>query len=176
MGALNEQENWARLMVEDSPSDRDRTVHVHIHRRDDSEEWPLPKVMAYVFALLIGLALVGLGVRWIQLRMAEDAVKTINASSAAASAEIRRSLAEAQQRADREKAERAAAQRRAIDEQNARIAALQDQERRREQAWSHFYVPSEFCKNPDSRATMECTNEHARAKREFDQRWAAGRR
>jgi hypothetical protein len=82
--------------------------------------------------------------------------------------------AQAQARAERERAERAEAQRRAIEAENTRIAAAQEQEQRRERAWNRFYRPSEFCANPDNRATMQCANEYARAKKEFDRKWATG--
>jgi len=131
----------------------------------DSDEWPLSRVMVHVFVSLFGLALIGFVAYWIRVQEAKEAVKTITEFSAAAAAQLQRSLAETQRRADREKAERAAAQRRVIEEQNARIAAIQEQEQRKEAAWSRFYVPSDFCKDANNRATMQCANEYARTRR-----------
>jgi hypothetical protein len=45
---------------------------------------------------------------------------------------------------------------------------------RKEQAWQRFYQPSENCQANESRGTIACTNEYARAKMEFDKRWAEG--
>jgi len=56
----------------------------------------------------------------------------------------------------------------------ARVAASNAEASRREATWQKFYVPSEFCKNADNRSTMECANEYARVKKEFEKRWAAG--
>jgi len=44
----------------------------------------------------------------------------------------------------------------------------------KEAAWDRYYKPSEKCQSYDARATMDCANEHVRAKREFDAKWAAG--
>jgi hypothetical protein len=45
----------------------------------------------------------------------------------------------------------------------------------KEQAWQRFYQPSENCQANEGRGTMACVNEFARAKMEFEQRWAEGR-
>ena len=173
------EEDWSKLMKETSESSPG-TVHVHHHHTFErssqatAEPWSLSRVIAYVVVSIVAVAAIGLAARWIQLRIAQDAMQSIVETSAAASARIRRDAAEARARADSERAERAAAERHAMEEKNARIAAVQEQAMRRERAWAKFYVPSEFCKNPDNRATMQCANEHGRAKREFDQKWAQG--
>lgn len=46
---------------------------------------------------------------------------------------------------------------------------------RKEQAWQRFYQPSGNCQANESRGTIGCANEFARAKMEFEQRWAEGR-
>ena len=45
---------------------------------------------------------------------------------------------------------------------------------RKEQAWQRFYQPSENCQASESRGTGACANEFARAKMEFEKRWAEG--
>jgi hypothetical protein len=46
----------------------------------------------------------------------------------------------------------------------------------KEQAWLHFYRPSELCQANEGRGTIACANEFVRAKMEFEQHWAEGRR
>ena len=46
---------------------------------------------------------------------------------------------------------------------------------RKEQAWQSFYQASENCQANESRGTIACANEYARAKMEFEKRWAEGR-
>lgn len=77
---------------------------------------------------------------------------------------------EAQERQAKAQAERErnAAQQDAIDAANRAADA-------KEAAWKKFYAPSTNCQSYDSRATMECANEHVKAKREFDALWAAGK-
>lgn len=170
------EEDWARLIRDEEPSrQNDRTVHVHLHAGTDGDERSLSKIVVYVVASLTSIVLLAFAVRWIQLQIAQDAMNAIIESSNKTAAQIQRNAAAAQERAERERAQRAAEQQRQIDEQNARIEAVRDLERRRESAWSRFYLPSDFCRNPDNRATMQCANEHARAKKDFDQRWAEGK-
>src|SRR5882672_11023689 len=45
---------------------------------------------------------------------------------------------------------------------------------RKEQAWQRFYQPSENFQADESRGTGVCANEYARAKMEFEKRWAEG--
>ncbi|HOX90734.1 MAG TPA: hypothetical protein P5163_19610 [Rubrivivax sp.] len=78
----------------------------------------------------------------------------------------------AKQAAAREQA--LVAQRQANQIAMARAAEAQAAADRREAAWNRYYKPSAPCQNPDNRATMDCINEHIRAKREFEKRWQAG--
>lgn len=60
---------------------------------------------------------------------------------------------------------------RAVAAQRARI----DEQRQRDTAWESFYKPMRGCDNWQSDAHMvECQNHKLRAKREFEQKWAAG--
>ena len=65
----------------------------------------------------------------------------------------------------------AADSRRAIEAQRARI----DERRRHDAAWESFYKPMRGCEIWQSDSHMvECQNHKIRAKREFEQKWAAG--
>jgi type IV secretory pathway VirB10-like protein len=63
--------------------------------------------------------------------------------------------------------------------QRAREAAQQaalDAVRRKERAWERWYQRPAFCnENPTSAQMVECANHHIRARKEFEERYAAGR-
>ena len=54
-------------------------------------------------------------------------------------------------------------------ERKAREAA------RKEAAWKDFFKRSPRCTIESNQTSVECVNEYVRAKRDFDQRWDAGR-
>jgi hypothetical protein len=114
------------------------------------------------------------GVRWYQIKVVESAMNQVTKAASAASEQARRAGAEAAGRAAKAQADRVSAQRLAAEAEAARVAAINAEAARREAAWQKSYVRSDFCRNPDNRTTMECANEHARAKKEFDRRWATG--
>ncbi|MDH4564098.1 hypothetical protein [Pseudomonas sp. BN411] len=69
------------------------------------------------------------------------------------------------------KRQAAADSRRAVEAQRARI----DEQRQHDAAWESFYKPMRGCDNWQSDSHMvECQNHKLRAKREFEQKWAAG--
>jgi hypothetical protein len=56
--------------------------------------------------------------------------------------------------------------------QQASLAAA----RRKERAWARWYQRPAFCnENPTSAQMVECANHHIRARKEFEERYAAGR-
>jgi hypothetical protein len=87
----------------------------------------------------------------------------------------------------REGAAQAARDRAAADAERARVQALVESQRsaesarasaaaevaRRDAAWQRFYRPSPGC--VPATVSVECANEHIRFKREFEERYAAGR-
>jgi hypothetical protein len=146
------------------------------------------KVLVWLALIIVGTAIGGLiayfAARWYETRQVEVAFKQFAAAvgpiatktqgeMAAINEQVRRAQALERERAARELAERQAAERRAREAEIARVAAVNAEVARREAAWKKFYVPSAACKNPDNRNTMECANEHLRAKKEFDKKWAA---
>jgi len=45
----------------------------------------------------------------------------------------------------------------------------------KDEAWQRFYQPSATCKATESRGTIACANEYARARMDFEARWAEGK-
>ncbi|WP_313263123.1 hypothetical protein [Stutzerimonas kunmingensis] len=55
------------------------------------------------------------------------------------------------------------------------MKAHAESEKRRQEAWTAFFVPKRGCDVWHSDSEMvECVNHEIRAKRDFDQKWAAG--
>lgn len=142
-------------------------------RRGESEDQFMRKVIIWVVGTVVAAAcLIGI-LSWYQRFVMQTATETFTKSTSAIQKQAQDIAAQAQARAEREKAERAEAKRQQEEAESNRIAALNAETARREASWAKFYVPSPFCKNPDNRITMECANEHLRAKKEFDRKWAA---
>jgi hypothetical protein len=63
--------------------------------------------------------------------------------------------------------------------QRARETAQQaaaEAARRKERAWQRFYQRPDFCAdNPTAAQMVQCANHHIRARKEFEERYAAGR-
>jgi hypothetical protein len=63
--------------------------------------------------------------------------------------------------------------------QRARESAQQtatDTARRKERAWQRFYQRPDFCAdNPTAAQMVQCANHHIRARKEFEERYAAGK-
>lgn len=143
-------------------------------RRGESEDQSMRKMIIWVVGMVVAAAcLIGI-LSWYQRFVVQTATETVTKTTSAIQKQAQDMAAQAQARGEREKAERAEAKRRQEEAESNRIAALNAETARREASWAKFYVPSPFCKNPDNRATMECANEHLRAKKEFDRKWAAG--
>jgi hypothetical protein len=71
---------------------------------------------------------------------------------------------------DREQQQRAQREREKIAERQA----ADDAAHARDNAWKRFYTPSAFCQSYEGTTTMQCANEAARARKEFEERWDAG--
>jgi multidrug efflux pump subunit AcrA (membrane-fusion protein) len=87
--------------------------------------------------------------------------------------EARRLQRQHRQTMSEEEARRQAAieSQRAVEAQRARI----DEQRQHDAAWESFYKPMRGCEIWQSDSHMvECQNHKIRAKREFEQKWAAG--
>ena len=146
------------------------------------------------FALACGLVMMlgGAALYWLEPASASKPTVTgiaaENAGTTSARALERARSREAQERAEferkvaEENAERArraalqadAAAEAAASKQREELARRQSEaeEARRasaesEAAWKRFYQPSERCRTPEEATSVECVNEHIRARREF---------
>jgi hypothetical protein len=143
-------------------------------RGGQKEDQHLRKVVIWVVGTVVSVAAVVGVLSWHQRFVVQTATGTVSRTTSAIQKQAQDMAAQSHARAERERAERAEAKRREERAEADRVAALNEQAVRREASWAAFYVPSRFCKNPDNSATMECANEHLRAKKEFNRRWAAG--
>lgn len=96
---------------------------------------------------------------------------------------------QAQEQVERERERAAAAQtaarlqeaeRRAIEAAMQRAQELEARERlsrqiAKEEAWKRFYQRPDSCDRAEGQAFVECANQHIRAKRKFEELWAAGK-
>lgn len=151
--------------------------------------------MLAVVVVLGGFVAIVSTVRWLQAQLAPTPamVRTVPTPKAANTQQptaqpmgrIQAQAIEMARRADQQseahRAKQAAAREQALVAERqanqvamARVAEARAAADRREAAWSRFYKPSPPCQSPDNRATMDCINEHIRAKREFEKRWQAG--
>jgi hypothetical protein len=159
------------------------------HSRDVHGQAEDSRQFAWLLTIVAGTAIGGLiayfAVRWYEARQIERALAQLQLSVAETSARMQRDAAALAERVDATQAgerERVAAEaarkeeaKRLAAESEARLAAAaQLQAEQRDAAWQRYYRPSEECRNPDNRASMACANEHARAKRDFDSKWARG--
>ena len=156
-----------------------------------------PPLLLWVAAIALGILLGGLGVKlitdWYESRQAEavvrqfvaamtdvneQATRQLAASATVANAQAANARAHAAAVAEKQRAQEVAlsGERQRIEQ--LRIAAAERTaalKTRRDAAWAKFYRPSPACQGPDSRATMKCANEFARAHKEFEQRWSQGK-
>lgn len=114
--------------------------------------------------------------RWYAQYEMRQALAAIQAQTKATAEAIER-----RQVIERERREAAAERRRQdlADQQRATAAAAfaqQREQQRREDAWANFYRRPERCVQPaDTAVFTECANEHVRARRRFEELWAAGK-
>jgi hypothetical protein len=149
-------------------------------RFNDDDNTLMWKIAAGVAIGILAAALVLLLVDRIRTQMAIDEAtrffqsltKGLQDSSARTAEDARRREAQraaADQQARREKA----AQQRSTDD--AKRAAVEEAARK-ERAWVKFYKRSPNCdNNPNNEQMVECANAHIRAKRQFEEAYAAGK-
>jgi hypothetical protein len=160
-----------------------------MQRSFDSASTEESRQVAWLLVIIAGTAIGGLiayfTVRWYETRQLEIALRQFERTVTDASERSRREMALATERmrlaqaADRQRIaaelERKETAKRQVAELEARrVATLQMDVQQKEAAWLRFFRPSEECRNPDNRVSMTCANEHARAKRDFETKWARG--
>ena len=104
-----------------------------------------------------------------------EAVITINKQTQH-QIERERELAAAAQAAARQQE----AERRAVEAAMQRARELEARERltreiAKEEAWKRYYQRPDTCDRAEGQAFVECANQHIRAKRKFEELWAAGK-
>jgi hypothetical protein len=104
----------------------------------------------------------------IMRRQTGQDIQSIERSQREAARELQRQATERDQR-EAQRRQQLAEQQRA---ENDLKRAAQEETNRKEAAWKRFYKPSQACIGASS--TVECANEHIRATREFERRFAAG--
>lgn len=75
-----------------------------------------------------------------------------------------------QQEADRKLAEAAVQRARELEARDAI-----ERQAMKENAWKRYYQRPESCDRAEGQAFIECANQHIRAKRKFEELWAAGK-
>ena len=105
-------------------------------------------------------------------KVMQGVTKGMQESSARSAEESRRREAQHTAAEQQSRLEKAALQR-ATEE--ARRAAIEEAARK-ERAWARFYKRPPHCdNNPNQGQMIECANQHIRAKRQFEEAYAAGK-
>ena len=151
---------------------------------EDRPSWLNPPKERSAWGIALGVAagiIIGGGIlfgaaRWYEHYQLRKTLEAIQAQTKAAAEATQRRLAA--ERARREAVEEKKRQDEAEQQRAAAEAAFaqQREQQRREDAWARFYKRPESCVQPVNSAVFtECANEHIRAKRRFEELWAAGK-
>lgn len=145
-------------------------------RRGDVDVWKIAAGVA------LGILVAGAIGYFVRLWFISQALSGFNQSM---SAIVRQSNEQAAQERQRQEQIRAIAAQRDWERrqqeaeiQRAREATIQQAQERqsaKESAWSRYYRKPAACENADGQAFVDCANQHIRAKRQFEQLWAAGK-
>lgn len=124
-------------------------------------------VLKIALGLFLGALLIWMAVEYrarYELRQLDRAAAVVLQEAAQRERDARQSR-QTMQRLDAERARELQSVR--LERQQAAEA----ERRRKATAWARFYEPSAQCLND---ATVECGNQHMRARKEFERRYAAG--
>lgn len=144
-------------------------------KSQDSQIWKI------ALGVALGIAIAGVLGFAVRMYFVNQAVKQFNESMLLINTQTQRSMQVYQERAaalqeaalesdNRQKAEKAAAQR----EAELSKRQLVDEVLRKEDAWSRFYRKPVQCDKAEGQAFMECANGYIRAKRQFEAQYAKG--
>jgi hypothetical protein len=145
--------------------------------RDDMLMW---KVAGGVFIGSLVAAAVIAAVERYRVQVAfEEATRFFQSMTSSAQKSSARATAEMREREARRAAEAEAARERAAEQQRSTEAskrAALEEAARKERAWAKFYKRPPMCDdNPNNQTMVECANGHIRAKRQFEEQYAAGK-
>ena len=137
------------------------------------------KIAVGVAAGILVAGLIGFLVRlWFvnqTIDRVNEAVMTMNQQTYQQIARQREQAAAIQAAARQQEADR-----RATDAATQRSKELEAQQRlarqiAKEEAWKRYYQRPNTCDSAEGQAFVDCANEHIRAKRKFEELWAAGK-
>lgn len=104
-------------------------------------------------------------------RATSNIVRDMNQQTAREQERQERAKAVAAQQESVRRADEAARQR----AHEAAVQRAQELQFAKDQAWNRYYRKPASCQNADGQAFVECANHHIRAKRQFEELWAAGK-
>lgn len=141
-------------------------------RTGGGSQLPLQIAVGVALGIIVAAAVIW-GGKLLMLRLAAEAVSRSLREQAAAVEAQRNRDEEAAARARQAAIVQAAARQRTAEVQKR---AVVDEKDRKEQAWARFYQKPARCDEATGGAwTMECANQFIRTKRDFEEKYAAGR-
>jgi flagellar biosynthesis GTPase FlhF len=133
-----------------------------------------------------GILLAGAIGFFVRLYMVKTAVETIVHEVNKTTVQMQRQTQETAQRIQQQNEQRMENLRRQEEQRRQQLASIQraqyaaqmaeqSEKARKEDAWAKFYKKPAHCDTAEGQAFIECANSHIRAKRKFDELWAAGK-
>jgi uncharacterized membrane protein YccC len=145
-------------------------------RRPDIDVWKIAIGVASGFLIAGAIAFVA------RIWLVNQALGEFNKTIATIGRQTNEQMARERDRQERERAAAAEQEafRRASDarKQRAQEDALREAQERRfakDQAWNRYYQRPAGCDTAEGKAFVDCANHHIRAKRQFEELWAAGK-
>jgi hypothetical protein len=153
-----------------------RPAWLEDRRRPEAD--PLKIALGVAAGILVAGAIALVARLWFvdqALGRVNEAVMTINKQTQQQIERERERAAAVQAAARQQEAER-----RAIEAATQRAKELETKERltrqiAKEEAWKRYYQRPDTCDRAEGQAFVECANQHIRAKRKFEELWAAGK-
>jgi hypothetical protein len=162
---------------------RNNGVDQFFNKPESSPVTPLTIFFAVLAAILVAWFLKSAYDEW-QIRRAIHAfnqqMSTITYQSQQQMQQIQlqsQQRIEANRRAQEEKALQIKLEKRRIEEEKQAAITAEINERKSKQlAWENFYKPVKGCESSnDNKDLMKCGNDHAKAKKKFEELWASNR-
>ena len=145
--------------------------------RDDMLMWKIAGGVA--IGMIVAALAIGAVERYRMQVALDEAARMFRGFTSGLQESSARSAEAARQRdAQRVAAERQARELAAQQQRSAESAkrAAQEEAARKERAWASFYKRAPHCDNaPNDQQMVECANQHIRARRQFEDAYAAGR-
>lgn len=149
-----------------------------LQERRRSEMDPIKIALGVATGILIAALIAFIARMWFvnqAFSRINEAMLTINQQTHLQIERERQRAADAQAVARQQEAERRAKE---SARQQAREAATREaiaRQTAKEEAWKRYYQRPETCDQAEGQAFVDCANQHIRAKRRFEELWAAGK-